>query len=380
MKLTKKRTILTAALALVVAGGSLNIQAHQPGYVAPTSENLIGSNVVFDFNENMQYQVRTKIGYLTDIMLRSGETVQGVVAGDTERWKITVATVNNVAHVYIKPLEKNIETNLIVNTNNRSYRFIVSSGDVFDDVVSFKNVPASRAEIHAHEARAEKKKETTVAPNIRRANQNYEYRKIKNISSRNLPTVVFDDGLKTYISIPADNRQELPVVYNSTNKKKMNLVNYRIKDGYMIVDSIMAEITLTFGEDSYALLRNIPEYEKTKITKEQANRLLNKNKIQLEKEKSEIDTIIQELGVNVDERPVVSKEESNQEAEEEIPTVTIRPLKDEEIPANELLIVTPAEETVMQESVAPQEPQPKKNQSLKEILTQLQANNKEVKK
>lgn len=374
MKHTNKRAVLAAAFALAVTGSSFGIHAHAPGYVAPTTENLVGSNVVFDFNENMQYQIRTKIGYLTDIMLRSGETVQGVVAGDTERWKITVATVNNVAHVYIKPLESNIETNLIVNTNNRSYRFIVSSGDVFDDVVSFKNVPATRAEMQAHEARVEKKKETSVKPNIRKANQNYEYRKIKNISSRNLPTVVFDDGLKTYISIPEDNRQELPVVYNSTNKKKMNLVNYRIKDGYMVVDSVMAEITLAFGEDSYALLRNIPEYEKTKITKEQANQLLNQSKIQLEKEKTEMDRIIEELSVNVDARPEVSKESSNQETEEEETPVTIRPLKNEESAQNELLIITPATES---ESVKDKPQQ--ESQSLKEILTKLQAQNKEVK-
>ena len=155
MKPTKKGTVLAAALALVLTGGSFTIQAHQPGYVAPTTENLVGSNVVFEFNENMQYKVRAKIGYLTDIMMRAGETVQGVVAGDTERWKITVARVSDTDHVYIKPLENNIETNLIVNTNNRSYRFVVSSGDVFDDVISFKNVPASRAETQAYEARME---------------------------------------------------------------------------------------------------------------------------------------------------------------------------------------------------------------------------------
>ncbi|MDU1056643.1 MAG: TrbG/VirB9 family P-type conjugative transfer protein [Negativicoccus succinicivorans] len=375
MKSTKKGTVLAAALALVLTGGSFTIQAHQPGYVAPTTENLVGSNVVFEFNENMQYKVRVKIGYLTDIMMRAGETVQGVVAGDTERWKITVARVSDTDHVYIKPLENNIETNLIVNTNNRSYRFVVSSGDVFDDVISFKNVPASRAETQAYEARMEKERkiETSNQPSIRKANQDYEYRKIKNVSSRNLPTVVFDDGLKTYISIPSDNRQELPVVYNSTNKKKMNLVNYRIKDGYMVVDSIMAEITLTFGEDSYALLRNIPEYEKTKITKEQANQLLNRSKALPRKEKTEMDSIIESLDVNINVAPTVNKTADKEEVKKEVPAVVIVPITTEEKVEIEPVIAPTKKETVKKQS------QPIKPRSLKEILTELQAKNKEVK-
>ncbi len=46
--------------------------------------------------------------------------------------------VSNVQHVYIKPIEKDIKTNIIINTNHHSYRIKVVSGEDYDPLVTFQ--------------------------------------------------------------------------------------------------------------------------------------------------------------------------------------------------------------------------------------------------
>ena len=163
----KRKTLFFSvmmSMAVLTAG------ANQPGYIFPEDANLVGSAVVYNYNEMNQYKIRAKIGYITDIMLKPGEALQEIVAGDTERWQVSSANVAGVYHVYIKPLKADITTNLIILSDARSYRLIMTSSNVYDDIVIFDKVPASAKEKAAAEAAAAKAK-------VQRAKDTVEYHK-----------------------------------------------------------------------------------------------------------------------------------------------------------------------------------------------------------
>lgn len=317
----KRKTLFFSvmmSMAVLTAG------ANQPGYIFPEDANLVGSAVVYNYNEMNQYKIRSKIGYITDIMLKPGEALQEIVAGDTERWQVSSANVAGVYHVYIKPLKADITTNLIILSDARSYRLIVTSSNVYDDIVIFDKVPASAKEKAAAEAAAAKAKVQRAKDTVEYHKQSkdimntrYEFIKIKNVSRSMLPMIVYNTSTKTYISMSSENNQDLPVLYKQDLNGKLNLVNYRIRNGFMVIDSVMPKIYLAYGENAYAILENKPFIETERISKEKANHLLNKpyfiEKIKLEKEK---------------ELKKAIEKNTNKPKTEDLPVVTITRLPD----------------------------------------------------
>jgi type IV secretion system protein VirB9 len=82
----------------------------------------------YPWTEGALYQVYTAPGQVTDIALQQGEQLVGpgpVAAGDTVRWIIgdTVSGSGAAArvHILVKPTRPDLATNLIINTDRRTY-------------------------------------------------------------------------------------------------------------------------------------------------------------------------------------------------------------------------------------------------------------------
>ncbi len=97
----------------------------------------VGARMTFRYLPDSLFRVKTKMGFVTDIELKQGETVTYIAGGDTSRWLIDKAMVSNVQHVYIKHIEKDFKTDIIINTNLHSYRIEVVSRDDYDPLVTF---------------------------------------------------------------------------------------------------------------------------------------------------------------------------------------------------------------------------------------------------
>src|SRR5215831_7914292 len=74
------------------------------------------------------YQVYASPGQITDIALEPGEQLTGsgpLAAGDTVRWIVGDTESGNGdtrrVHIMVKPTRPAIETNLVVNTDRRTY-------------------------------------------------------------------------------------------------------------------------------------------------------------------------------------------------------------------------------------------------------------------
>lgn len=96
--------------------------------IQPERTGFINAIQVFPYTEGALYQIYAKPGQVTDIALQEGEQLVGpgpVAAGDTVRWMIgdTVSGIGAAArvHILVKPIRPDITTNLVINTDRRTY-------------------------------------------------------------------------------------------------------------------------------------------------------------------------------------------------------------------------------------------------------------------
>ncbi|NDB82721.1 MAG: hypothetical protein EB127_08275 [Alphaproteobacteria bacterium] len=71
------------------------------------------------YNKSEVFMLALHFGYQSHIEFAEGEVPQTISVGDTFAWKMT--PINN--RLFIRPLEKNIKTNMTVITNKRTYQF-----------------------------------------------------------------------------------------------------------------------------------------------------------------------------------------------------------------------------------------------------------------
>jgi len=83
------------------------------------------------YNPNEVYLLVVHYGFQSQIEFSKGEEVKTISLGDSYAWKIT--PLEN--RLFIKPMEKNIRTNMTILTNKRSYQFdiVAKELDVEDD-------------------------------------------------------------------------------------------------------------------------------------------------------------------------------------------------------------------------------------------------------
>jgi P-type conjugative transfer protein TrbG len=102
--------------------------------VQPSRAGYVNAVQVFPFTEGALYQVYAAPGQVTDIALQEGEQLVGsgpVAAGDTVRWIIgdTESGPANAkrVHILVKPTRPDIVTNLVINTDRRTYHMELRS-------------------------------------------------------------------------------------------------------------------------------------------------------------------------------------------------------------------------------------------------------------
>lgn len=226
---------------------------------------------VYNYNKYKQFEINTKVGYVTDVQLRPGEVVQKIASGNTTQWQVDVDIIDGVQHVYIKPMVSGIRTNMIINTDQRSYRFLVNSTDEMEYVVVFNfaeldreaQLKAEAEELAAQQARLDNLKRLQNT----HFNTNYKVIKTKNVKTVYVPKNIFDDGQKTYIEVSdLALRDNLPLVYSYDDweKGKLQLVNYRLKNNVIEIDKVVNKMRVMFSQNSYFDVQNKnTEYKNT---------------------------------------------------------------------------------------------------------------------
>ncbi len=109
-------------------------QANAAARIQPVRDGFINAMQVYPYTGGALYQVYTAVGQITDIALQPGETLVGsgpVAAGDTVRWIIgdtlSGSGATQQVHILVKPTRADLMTNLIINTNLRTYHMELRS-------------------------------------------------------------------------------------------------------------------------------------------------------------------------------------------------------------------------------------------------------------
>ena len=229
-------------------------QANAAARVQPVRAGFINAVQVYPFSGGALYQVYTAPGEITDIALQDGEKLVGigpVAAGDTVRWIIgdteSGAGATKKVHILVKPTRPDLATNLVINTDRRTYLLELRSTE--------KSYMASVSWQYPEDALIALKRQNRdaeaaapIATGIDIAALNFRY-SIEGDTPSWKPLRAFDDGQKVYIEFPAGIRQgEMPPLFVIGPAGGSELVNYRVRGNYYVVDRLFAAAELRLGD------------------------------------------------------------------------------------------------------------------------------------
>jgi len=90
-----------------------------------TRDNRIKTYI---YNPDEVYLLVLHFGFQSHIEFSKNEEVQNIILGDAYAWKLT--PLGN--RLFIKPLEKDIRTNMTIITNKRTYEFDITSVELME--------------------------------------------------------------------------------------------------------------------------------------------------------------------------------------------------------------------------------------------------------
>ncbi|MGD9887889.1 MAG: P-type conjugative transfer protein TrbG [Halothiobacillaceae bacterium] len=190
---------------------------------------------------------------ICDISLEPGEVINGAPQmGDTVRWQVAPAVSgegdDKITHVIVKPTDVGLDTNMVIPTNRRTYYLrLVSDKKNFVTSIGFTYPDTQAKQWAAYQTQQAKKAAVVVdkpAVSVDRLDFNYTILRDKGRGS--VPVRVFNDGQKVFIQMPHD-MQEAPALFVIGQDGKDQLVNYRLRDGYFIVDRLFDKAALIAG-------------------------------------------------------------------------------------------------------------------------------------
>lgn len=231
-------------------------EANAAARMQPVRNGFINAIQVYPFVDGALYQVYTAPGQITDIALQPGETLVGsgpVAAGDTVRWIIgdteSGAGATKQVHILVKPTRPELMTNLVINTNARTYHMELRSTEkTYMASVSWQYPQDQLIALRRQNAEAQAVQPVATGIDLSRVNFRYE---VTGDRAPWRPLRAFDDGKQVFIEFPRGIGQgEMPPLFVvGPEGDTSELVNYRVRDNYMIVDRLFAAAELRFGAD-----------------------------------------------------------------------------------------------------------------------------------
>jgi len=233
-------------------------RANAEARIAPTREGYVNAIQVWPYSDGALYQLYAAVGRVTVISLQPGEELVTVAAGDTVRWIVGDTSSGSGAdlrvNVLVKPIRAGLKTNLVITTSRRTYLLeLTSTQKTWMASVSW-DYPRDRLLALQRQAHAA----SAAAPiNTGLSLENLRFRYA--ISGSNppwKPLRAFDDGERVYIQFPAGIAQgELPPLFVIGAQGDGQLVNYRFRSPYYIVDRLFGAAELRLGADKGDIVR-----------------------------------------------------------------------------------------------------------------------------
>ena len=232
------------------------VAANDAARVEPRKAGYYNAMQVFSYSPGALYQVYASPGQITAIALEPGEQLVGsgpVAAGDTVRWVVgdteSGSGESRRVHIMVKPTRPSITTNLVVNTDRRTYLIELRSRE--------KPYMPAVAWVYP-EDRASRARALPSTPYIPKPEERRYRYAIEGDTPPWRPLNAYDDGRKVYIEFsPGIVQGELPPLFVIGADGKTEIVNYRAYQNVLIVDRLFAAAELRLGSENQQKVRII---------------------------------------------------------------------------------------------------------------------------
>lgn len=228
-------------------------RANDAARVQPERATFLNAIQKYAWAEGALFQVYAAPGQVTDIVLQEGEELVGpgpVAAGDTVRWiigdTVSGAGAARRVHILVKPTRGDIMTNLVINTNRRTYHLeLRATPATYMASVSW-SYPVDEL-IALRAAETERERAAPVAVGLDLAMLNFRYR-LSGDKPDWRPVRVFDDGRQLFVEFGVGiETGDMPPLFAVDGKGEAELLNYRVQGRFMIIDRLFERGELRMG-------------------------------------------------------------------------------------------------------------------------------------
>ena len=262
MCLAKLRNLASLALIGFVC---VSVPAHALQAPRPIATDSRIRTVRFSPNE--VYQFIGHYGYQSSIEFADDEKIQTVSIGDSVAWLVNPSG----NRLFLKPIEQNALTNMTVITDKHSYLFELHAEETKD--IRDKNMVFSMRFIYPQNDNDQVDfNQFEPFPDIEKNPQKYNFNYSVRGSNVIEPLRIFDDGEFTYFEF-RDKNAEIPAFFRVNSNAGEELINFRKRGNYIVVERVTSRFTLRRGSDILCVYNErmpyvpAPEPEKSTTTK-----------------------------------------------------------------------------------------------------------------
>ena len=252
----KQDVIDTRTLA---AGPESDAEVMLAARTEASKENQSVDCVYLEADSSLVRDIYVRPGFVTDLELPCGERPLRITIGDRHRF--SVEAFNNSEgdgswHIYINPAQKNIETNMIVATDRKSYQFRLVAGELFFPIIRWKQIGSDGGMPGSFFIRRTARRETvTEVKDVNGLNFGYSRNSRKHYGWS--PVSVFDDRhSNTYFVFEAGRLQSIhPVIFAAEIDGSYSIVPYEKSGDTLVVHRVCAGFELRLGNESVSFRR-----------------------------------------------------------------------------------------------------------------------------
>lgn len=224
----------------------------------PGAYGFVNAVHVYTWSDGALYRLYAAPEHVSDIALQPGENLIAVAAGDTVRWiigdTVSGAGATRQTHILVKPSAPGLKTNLVITTNARVYHLALESTSRSAMTAISWTYPQDVL-IALQRRIAETEAAVPIATGVMLENLHFGY-VITGDNPSWRPIRAFDDGTQVMIEFPVTlGTGEAPPLFVVGAKGESQLVNYRVRGNYYIVDRMFEKAELRLGEKRQNVVR-----------------------------------------------------------------------------------------------------------------------------
>ncbi|MDX0973277.1 conjugal transfer protein TrbG [Sinorhizobium medicae] len=229
-----KRLLLSAAVSAAILTHAHAAQTPRPGNLDARVTSVV-------YQPNNVVKVAATYGISTMIIFDEDEKFETISLGDTDSWQVAPAEKGNI--LFVKPVAKNVTTNMNIVTTKRIYFIELNdyAPDANKKVFGVRFVYPEKDLNAALRKEAEYRAANPNVSSIDKANVNIDYSFSGDPALK--PSMIFDDGKKTFFKFNG----RVPAIFAVQSDFSETLRNFRKEGEYLVVDGVATQYTLRDG-------------------------------------------------------------------------------------------------------------------------------------